>query len=56
MSTINRMNVTEVRNTVNDFNMGYCSKKEYASRMKDARAPYVSAVANLLLYVRDRWF
>lgn len=56
MKAINKMNVTEVRNAVNDFNMGFSTRREFAEHMAEARAPYVSAAVNLILYVRDRWF
>ncbi len=56
MKAINRRNVKEVRNAVDSANMGYITRKEFARLMARARAPYVSAAVNLILYVRDRFY
>ena len=54
MKRVNKKNVSEVRNAVYNFNMGFISRAEFASEMARARAPYMGRVHNFLLYVADR--
>lgn len=54
MKRVNKNNVSEVRNIVDNFNMGFLSRAEFASEMARTRAPYMGRVHNFLLYVADR--
>ncbi len=54
MKAINKKNVAEVRNAVNDFNMGFLTRAQFAGLLASARAPYVGRVRNFVMYVADR--
>lgn len=41
---------------VNQYNMGFITRAEFASICFDVREPYMGAIKNTILYIRDRWF
>ena len=47
---------SELDNAVNQFNMGFITRAEFANFCFYAREPYMGAIKNTILYIRDRWF
>ena len=41
---------------VNQYNMGFITRAEFANMCFDAREPYMGVIKNTILYIRDRWF
>ena len=47
---------SELDNAVNQYNMVWITRAEFANMCFDAREPYMGAIKNTILYIRDRWF
>ena len=47
---------SELEKVENDYNMGFLTLAEYAGFRYLAREPYMGAIKNAILYIRDRWF
>lgn len=47
---------SELDNFTNQYNMGYITRAEFANFRFDVREPYMGAIKNTILYIRDRWF
>ena len=47
---------SELDNAVNQYNMGWITRAEFANMRFYAREPYIGVIKNTILYIRDRWF
>ena len=47
---------SELDNVVNQYNMGFITRAEFANFCFYAREPYMGVIKNTILYIRDRWF
>ena len=47
---------SELNNAVYQYNMGWITRAEFANICFNVRKPYMGAIKNTILYIRDRWF
>ena len=58
---MNRINVnlwamrSELEKVENDYNMGWITRAEFANICFNVREPYMGAIKNTILYIRERW-
>lgn len=59
MNGIN-VNLWAMRSGLDDaayqYNMGWITRAEFANICFYVREPYMGAIKNTILYIRDRWF
>lgn len=48
--------LSELDNVAYQYNMGWITRAEFANFRFDVREPYMGAIKNTILYIRDRWF
>ena len=46
---------SELEKVENDYNMGWITRAEFANICFNVREPYMGAIKNTILYIRDRW-
>ena len=58
MNGIN-VNLWAMRSSLDDaayqYNMGWINRAEFANICFNVRKPYMGAIKNTILYIRDRW-